>query len=246
MENNDNKYPSLEESGEEIDYSAGRASDSEIRDASDRGQIIQSDADYDRDMWKTDVPKRSVAADRVTRQIFDFIEMLALVTVSIILCFSFVFRLNIVDGPSMEETLHSGEYLFVSDLFYTPKMGDIVVVHDMTAGNYAEPIVKRVIAVGGQTVDIDFSTWTLTVDGKEVDESSYRNITSDRLFTSNYEFPVTVEEGHVFVMGDNRNHSADSRISEIGQIDERCIVGRVYFRIFPISKFKVFRNPFDS
>ncbi len=240
MDRDDNRYPSLEESGEEIIRADSSAGDG------DNGEVLRSEVDYDRDMWKTDEPKRSPAADRVTRQMFDFVEMLALVTVAIILCFSFVFRLNIVDGPSMEETLHSGEYLLVSDLFYTPRAGDIVVIHDMTAGVYAEPLVKRVIAVGGQTVDIDFSTWTLTVDGEPVDESAYRHLTSDRLITADYDFPITVEEGHIFVMGDNRNHSADSRTSEIGQIDERCVVGRVYLRVFPINKFKIFKNPFES
>ena len=99
MDRDDNRYPSLEESGEEIVRADSSAGDG------DNGEVLRSEVDYDRDMWKTDEPKRSPAADRVTRQMFDFVEMLALVTVAIILCFSFVLRLNIVDGPSMEETL---------------------------------------------------------------------------------------------------------------------------------------------
>lgn len=212
----------------------------------DEREVMRSEFDYDRDMWETDELPRSAVADKFTKQLFDFIEMLALVTIGIVLCFSLVFRLNIVDGPSMENTLHSGEYLLVSDLFYSPKQGDIVVIHDMTAGYYAEPIVKRVIAVGGQTVDIDFSTWTLTVDGEVIDESSYRCLTSERRLTSDYEFPITVDDGKIFVLGDNRNHSADSRTSEIGMIDERCVVGKVYVRLFPIDNFTIFKNPFES
>lgn len=211
----------------------------------DEKDIIHADGNFDADYWITDEKSEKKPCGRMMRGFYEFIEMLSLVTVAIVLCFSFVFRLNIVDGPSMENTLHTGEYLLVSDLFYEPVPGDIVVVHDVTAGSYTDPIVKRVIAVGGQTVDIDYTTWTLTVDGKVVDESSYRKL-SDRLLLSDMKYPFTVEEGYVFVMGDNRNHSADSRLSEIGQIDERCIVGKVYARVFPLDKFQVFKNPYES
>ena len=101
--------------------------------------------------------------------LYDLVEILATVTVIVMLLFAFIIRLNIVDGPSMIDTLHGRDTLFVSDLFYEPKAGDIVVIHKINASPYDKPIVKRVIATGGQTVDIDFSTWTLTVDGKEVD-----------------------------------------------------------------------------
>ena len=211
----------------------------------DEGEVIHADGNFDADYWITDDKKQRPESGRLIKSFYEFIEMLALVTVSIVLCFSFVFRLNIVDGPSMENTLHTGEYLLVSDLFYEPTPGDIVVVHDVTAGSYTDPIVKRVIAVGGQTVDIDFTTWTLTVDGKVVDESSYKCL-KDHLLLSNITYPFTVDEGYVFVMGDNRNHSADSRLAEIGQIDERCIVGKVYARVFPFDKATIFKNPYEN
>lgn len=179
--------------------------------------------------------------------IYDFVEMIAVITIIIILCFAFVLRLNVVDGPSMENTLHTGEYLVVSDLLYKPRAGDIVVLHDMTASEkYNKPLVKRVIATEGQTVDIDFDTWTLTVDGKVVDESSYANLEGEYLLRADYDFPITIDKGCVFVMGDHRNNSADSRKAEIGQIDERNIVGKVYARIFPFNKFKLFSNPYDE
>ena len=96
-------------------------------------------------------------------------------------------------------------------------------------------------------VDIDYTTWTLTVDGKVVDESAYRYLDpmrDDNRYPRN--FPITVEEGHVFVLGDNRRNSADSRVEEIGQIDERCIVGKVYARIFPLDRFTTFKNPYEG
>lgn len=211
--------------------------------------VIKADNNYDADMWISGgESKPEKKKSKFLLAIYDFVEMLALVTIAILLCFSFVFRLNIVEGPSMENTLHTGEYLLVSDLFYEPTPGDIVVIHDLTAGNYTAPLVKRVIATEGQIVDIDFDTWTLKVDGKTVDESLYRYLDPAYTLSSIHfmDFPITIKPGHVFVMGDNRNHSADSRLEEIGQIDERCIVGKAYARIFPLDKATWFKNPYDA
>ncbi len=174
--------------------------------------------------------------------IYELAEMLGIVSVTIMLLFAFVIRLNIVDGHSMDMTLTHGEYLAVSDLFYEPEPGDIVIVHKINADPYDKPIVKRVIATEGQVVDIDFATWTLTVDGEVIDEP-YRYVDDGPRLTSDWTFPVTVGENEIFVMGDNRNNSADSRTSEIGMIDKRCVVGKAYVRIFPMNKFEVFENP---
>jgi len=180
---------------------------------------------------------------KLAAEIFEILEMLASVTICVMLCFAFVARLNIVDGHSMDQTLADRQYLVVSDVLYTPEAGDIVVVHDITASPYDAPIVKRVIATGGQTVEIDFKTWTLTVDGAVVEEP-YRYLNPELgLLTANYNmdaegcFRVTVPEGEIFVMGDNRNGSGDSRQYALGTIDERCVVGRAYFRIFPMDTF---------
>ncbi len=179
---------------------------------------------------------------------YELIEMLATVTVVVMLLFAFFLRLNIVDGDSMLQTLHEGEYLAVSDLFYEATPGDIVIVHDVSQVGYGNPIVKRVIATEGQTVDIrcDFHNWHLYVDGEEVDESAYRYLATDILLLPEYKFPITVPEGEIFVLGDNRNHSADSRQIEIGTIDERCVVGKAWMRIMPFDKAMYFKNPYQK
>jgi len=254
MEKDEKLIPSLEETGCEITpeelpeilcEELAEIVPEELPEIPENAELLTADGNFDSEEWITEETMPKKEPNKAAKSIFEFLEMLALVTVTIVLCFAFVFRLNIVEGPSMEDTLHTGEYLIVSDLFYDPTPGDIVVVHDLTAGRYTNPIVKRVIATEGQTVDIDFTTWTLTVDGKKVDESSYRKLV-DVLITSTVKFPLVVEEGKVFVLGDNRNHSADSRLAEIGCIDERCIVGKVYARIFPFNKFTLFKNPYND
>ena len=244
MTNNDrNDFPSLENAGEEIKLPVFDETPVEV----DEKDVIRANGEYDDGEGPIEDPSPAQSGT-FTQVLFDFVEMLALVTVVIVLCFAFVFRLNIVEGPSMENTLHTGEYLLVSDLFYDPTPGDIVVVHDVTVDErYREPLVKRVIAVEGQVVNIDFNTWTLTVDGEPVDESSYIHIDSAvKAPYSDIVYPFTVEDGKVFVMGDNRHHSADSRITAIGQIDERCIIGKVYARVSPINKLKLFTNPHNN
>lgn len=178
--------------------------------------------------------------------LYELTEMLATVTVVVMLLFAFLLRLNIVDGQSMEQTLYHGEYLAVSDLFYEPTRGDIVIIHDISQAGYGNPIVKRVIATEGQTVDIrcDFHNWHLYVDGVEVDEEAYRYLATDTLLLPEYKFPITVPEGEIFVLGDNRNHSADSRQIEIGTIDVRCVVGKAWMRVMPFDRAEYFRNPY--
>lgn len=193
--------------------------------------------------------------DGLLVSVYDFIETLAKVTVFVMLLFAFVIRLNIVSGHSMDTTLYGGEmtpsgqykggeWLAVSDLFYSATPGDIVIVHDINAGAYTDPLVKRVIAVGGQTVDIDETTWTLKVDGEVIDESAYIHLEGMNRTLSQVTYPLTLKENEVFVMGDNRNVSADSRI--IGPVDKRCIVGKALCRISPLKKFTIFKNPYNN
>ena len=169
--------------------------------------------------------------------LFDIAETLAVAACAIVLIFVSVFRIATVKGPSMNKTLFEGDVLIVSDLGYKPRTGDIVVFYK------DEALVKRVIATEGQTVDIDFDTWTVTVDGVELDESEYRYLSNDgyrRL--SDFTYPITLGKGEMFVMGDNRNHSTDSRSLDIGIVDERTVFGRVIMRISPISEFTIFKR----
>lgn len=163
----------------------------------------------------------------VSLYLHDLVYMLAVVMVLLML----FFRIIIVDGPSMERTLLNGDYmLLVSNLFYKdPRPGDVVVVSKQAYDN-GKPIVKRVIATEGQEVDIDFEEGIVYVDDVPLDEPYTKTLTTLKEGNS---FPQTVEPGCVFIMGDNRNNSKDSRSPQIGQVDEREIVGKVIFLLFP-------------
>lgn len=175
---------------------------------------------------------------------FDFLEVFSICIACIIVIFAFFFRLTKVSGESMENTLFENEYLVVSDLFYEPQYGDIVVIQNTSLKNelLREPLVKRVIAVGGQTVTIKHSgvvTVTYEDGTTKVLEEDYIKEQNYSGLTGQYEVP----EGHVFVMGDNRNHSTDSRSPLVGVIDERCIFGKAYMRVLPFNAFTIFENP---
>jgi len=146
--------------------------------------------------------------------------------------FIFLFRVVNVVGSSMVPTLAESDKIIISNVFYTPKYGDIVVIRKESFGE--EAIVKRVIATGGQTIDIDFDTGTVTVDGQVLQEDYIAELTRE---PENFTGAVTVPEGSVFVMGDNRNKSTDSRSSLIGLVDEREILGKALLRLFPLSGF---------
>ncbi len=176
--------------------------------------------------------------------VFDWLEILVHAIIAVVICFSFLFRIATIDGPSMENTLIDGERVVITNLFYEPKVGDIVVISRnkensiFTANDNNTPIIKRIIAMEGQTVDIDFEKGVVYVDGVELKES-YTKTPTNLKYSDGIEFPVTVDEGCVFVLGDNRNESLDSRsarIGEYGMIDTRYILGHAVYRIFPFAK----------
>ncbi len=166
--------------------------------------------------------------------IFEWLELFAISFAAVILIITLVARHSPVQGSSMINTLHDGDMLIVSDLFYEPKQNDIIVFQSERTG-YDEPYVKRIIATGGQTLDIDFENWVVTVDGKELDEYYVNRIAGQYMNGSYMDFPVTVPEGYLFVMGDNRNGSSDSRVQKVGFVDERFVIGRVVYRLFPFE-----------
>ncbi|MCI6026145.1 MAG: signal peptidase I [Oscillospiraceae bacterium] len=171
-------------------------------------------------------PKRDIAFV----ELYEWIESAVLAVVFVILLFTFGARTSVVSGSSMIDTLHDGDMLFISRWGFSADQGDIVVVTKPYEDN--EPIIKRIVATEGQRVDIDFVEGIVYVNGEALDEP-YTHTPTNRHY--DMEFPLTVPEGHVFVMGDNRNGSYDSRASEIGFVDTRYVLGKAYLRVFPFD-----------
>ncbi len=160
---------------------------------------------------------------------FDLAELFIFSLVAVLLISAFIFRHTVVDGGSMENTLKDGENLIISDLFYTPKTGDIVVVEDYHTP-FRKPLIKRVIATGGQSVMI--LPTGVYVDGFLLEEE-YVHTEPGYRYTPVAEF--TVPDGMIYVMGDHRDNSTDSRV--FGCVSEEAILGRVLLRYFPFSRF---------
>lgn len=176
------------------------------------------------------------------REVFEWLDAIVAAIVTVVLLFTFVFRVVGVDGTSMLQTLQDKDKVIISNVHYTPAYGDIVVISrnyrnddSMEVTKHTEPIIKRVIATGNQTVDIDFESGTVYVDGVALEES-YVNTPTNRHY--DIEFPVQVPEGYLFVMGDNRNGSLDSRSSEIGMVNEKYVLGKAFFRIWRDKKYR--------
>lgn len=170
------------------------------------------------------------ASEKTT--VFDVFEIFAVSLLVLTLIFTFLFRIVDVKGESMKPTLQDGDRLIVTSFLYKPRRGDVVVVSG--SSRYEKPLVKRVIAVGGDVVDIDFTKGIVTVNGEK---EAYK----DGITFLQYDvtFPLTVEEGKVFILGDNRGDSLDSRSSTIGCVDEKSIVGRALGRIYPFGRWTI-------
>ncbi|MBQ3390887.1 MAG: signal peptidase I [Clostridia bacterium] len=180
--------------------------------------------------------RRSEKAPQKSRyfELYDWWDCLVYSVLIVVLILSFGVRLIGVDGTSMVPTLQDQDRVLLRSAFYTPKAGDIVVFSKLS-----EPLVKRIVATEGQIVDIDWDNGVVYVDGVAqyepyVNEPTYKSGT--------VAFPVMVPSGCVFVMGDNRNRSTDSRWVEVGMVDTRHILGKVFFRIMPFSEFGLIAN----
>lgn len=168
------------------------------------------------------------------RFVYEWLESLVCAFLVILVVFTFAFRIVGVNGPSMQPTLHNGDWLALRAVNTEIKRGDIVVVTQPNSLN--EPLIKRVIAVSGDEINIDFVKGAVYVNGERLDEP-YIQEPTHRMF--DVTFPLTVPEGSVFVMGDNRNNSLDSRSSTIGFIDKHYILGVAEFRFYPFGEWKL-------
>lgn len=171
---------------------------------------------------------------RFSSSLFNWGEALVVSILFVVIVFTFIIRLIGVSGSSMVPTLQDGDIMLVSNLFYEPEQGDIIVLNKSTFGVEPgqEPIVKRVIAVAGDEVDIDFAQGEVWVNGEKLDEPYINEPTYTQ---GDMTFPVEVPEGNIFVLGDNRNASTDSRWSMLGMVDERYIIGQALAVILPFD-----------
>ena len=179
-------------------------------------------------------PSRTQKDTSLGYELYLNVRTLVFVLAALILVFTFVVRIIVVSGESMENTLQNGDSMLVWCLGYEPKQGDVVVVTQRSYQN--DSLVKRVIATEGQRVDIDYETSTVYVDGVALEEDYIKEAMQVPIYGEGINH-VTVPEGCIFVMGDNRNDSADSRYPDIGVIDTRCVIGRAVMVLFPFQDF---------
>ncbi|MDR2600292.1 MAG: signal peptidase I [Oscillospiraceae bacterium] len=178
-------------------------------------------------------------ARKARMELYDWIQCIVTALICGVLIFVFLGRTIGVDGRSMEVTLLNNDRVIVLNAYYTPQNGDIIVFKPPHSRFDNMPLVKRVIATEGQTLEIDFENSEVIVDGVALYEPYVHTMTTSK---HGFEGPVTIKPGHVFVMGDNRTASTDSRDSDVGQIDTRYILGKVYFILIPGESFGLPRD----
>ena len=175
--------------------------------------------------------------EKSRREIYDWIYCLSVALIICVVIFAFFIRLIDVRGTSMNPTLNNNDKMLVSGLFYEPKVGD-VVVFKKDEYDPERALVKRVIATEGQVINMDFDHGVVYVDGVPIEEDYIMEPTTNKI---DFIGPQTVPEGCVFVMGDNRNASTDSRKKEIGMVDTRLILGRAYAVVYPLSQVRAIK-----
>lgn len=175
-----------------------------------------------------------VNPDGAVSGIYDWVRCIIFAIAIVIVCLTFVFRLVDVSGNSMYDTLSSDDKVIVTNFMYTPKNNDIVVISH--GAEYTNPIIKRVIATEGQTLEIDYENDRIIVDGIVIEEPYIDGSTFEGNIGDN-EIPYVIPEGKIFVMGDNREVSMDSRSTKIGLIDVDDVIGKAQIVVFPFDHF---------
>lgn len=212
------------------------------------------DTDDDINISSSDDKEINSKGSKIFNEFCDMVESVLFSIFTVILIFTFLFKVASVIGSSMVPTLEEGDKLIVSSAFYNqPEQSDVVIidaenahllvdsdsdgqVDDVEISNgLQKPIVKRVIAVEGQTVDIDFENGNVYIDGEIINEPYINNLTTNDEYA--FQYPITIPEGYIFVLGDNRIVSKDSRHPEVGLVDIDYVIGKVVLRISPLEKF---------
>lgn len=195
-------------------------------------------------------PEENQTKSGILKDVLEILESVVISVFVVLLLFTYIARPVTVEGRSMMPGLSDGDKLIMRTLFYTPKAGDIVIIDNKRSHTYKpgteeivegqglnKRLIKRVIALGGQTIDIDFNTGLITVDGVKLEEDYIADATSYN--PQAFDYPVTVPEGYVFVMGDNRNNSTDSREGHVGFIKEEDILGEAIMRFYPFDQIEL-------
>lgn len=176
-----------------------------------------------------DVTQTAVVKPSFLSTIYEYVETVLFAMLLLVILFTFLFRVAGVKGGSMEPTLYTTERLLLTTHFYEPTHGDIVVINRYTE----DPLIKRVIGVAGDTIRIDAATGIVYCNGEALQEPYVSAATDPKELIGE----ITVPEGYIFVMGDNRPVSKDSRSAEIGLVDTESVVGKAVWRLWPLNRF---------